>query len=115
MIRLIKAQRRQAGFEQTLKEWGKESKTTFMLDFSIADAFGIKAVYNTYNRAFAEWKTNVTYMAEFVVVLNHKIWEHYQTNPALGKVYDDLWRKADNYCREHFKGEELSYYYNFID
>lgn len=112
---LIYAQRRQTSFEQTLVDWGKKSKTTFMLDFTIADAFGIKAIYDTYNRAFREWKGNVEYMSELVMVLNHKIWDYYENHPTLGKVYDELWRKASEYCQTHFKGNELSYYYNFVD
>lgn len=33
---------------------GYEPKTTFFSDFTIADAFGAKAVQDTFNRAFAE-------------------------------------------------------------
>ena len=112
---MYKAHARQRAFEQTMKEWGKESTTTFMLDFSLADFFGTDGVKDTLNRAFKEWKNDVKYMAELVVVLNHKIWEHYETNEPLARVYDKLWRETDNFCREHFKGEDLSYYFNFID
>ena len=112
---MYKAHARQASFENTMREWGKESKTTFMLDFSLADFFGADGVKDTFNRAFAEWKTDVEYMAEMVVVLNHKIWQYYETNEPLARLYDELWRKADDYCRDYFKGKELSYYYNFID
>ena len=57
---------------------GREPHTTFWQDFSIADAYGLKAIQDTYNRAFAEWRTNAVYIAEFVVTLNHKIWYHYE-------------------------------------
>ena len=61
-------------FEEFLSDNGKgERKTTFMLDFSIADCFGNKAVTDTFKRAFKEWKNDVIYMAEFVCVLNPKI------------------------------------------
>lgn len=33
-----------------------EFSTTFWSDFSIADAFGVNAVKDTYKRAFKEWK-----------------------------------------------------------
>ena len=39
-------------------ENGYQPKTTFWMDFSIADKFGIAAIKDTYNRAFKEWKTN---------------------------------------------------------
>ena len=35
-----------------------QPKTTFWMDFSIADKFGIAAIKDTYNRAFKGWKTN---------------------------------------------------------
>lgn len=53
--------------------------TTFFEDFSIADAFGISAVKDTYNRAFKEWKHDYKYLTELVMVLNWKCWEHYDS------------------------------------
>ena len=47
-----------------------EPKTTFWMDFSIADRFGANAIKDTYNRAFKEWKTNYIYLTELVIVLN---------------------------------------------
>lgn len=34
---------------------GYEFKTTFWIDFTIADQFGLEAVKDTYERAFNEW------------------------------------------------------------
>lgn len=56
-------------------EYGYQPKTTFWMDFSIADKFGIAAIKDTYDRAFKEWKTNHVYLTELVMVLNHKIWQ----------------------------------------
>ena len=56
-------------------ENGYQPKTTFWMDFSIADKFGIAAIKDTYNRAFKEWKNNHVYLTELVMVLNHKIWQ----------------------------------------
>ena len=53
-------------------------KTTFWMDFSIADRFGKSAVKDTYKTAFESWKDNYKYLTELVMVLNHKIWEHYE-------------------------------------
>ncbi len=52
--------------------------TTFWQDFTIADKFGKDAVLDTYRRAFEEWKGDYRYLTELVMVLNHKIWEHYE-------------------------------------
>ena len=98
-----------------MKVFDYETKTTFFEDFSIAEAFGIDAVKDTYNRAFAEWKTNYVYLTELVMVLNWKIWQHYETNEPLARVYNDLWMKADEYAVNHLNGDELTYFYRTTD
>ena len=97
------------------EEFGYEAKTTFWEDFSIADGFGIDEVKDTYKRAFKEWKDNYEYLTELVLVLNHKIWQHYTEYPALADVYNELWEQADNYACENLKGEELDYFYQTTD
>ena len=92
-----------------------EPKTTFWMDFSIADKFGLYAIKDTYKRAFNEWKYNHVYLTELVMVLNHKIWQWYETNDAIAHLYDTLWREADLWAIENLKGEELEYYYNVTD
>ena len=89
--------------------------TTFWEDFSIADRFGEKAIKDTFNRAFLEWKDNYIYLTELVIVLNHKIWQHYQKNDAYAELYNDLWEKADNYACTHLKGDELRHFYQITD
>ena len=49
------------------------------------------------------------------MVLNWKIWEHYETNEPLAKLYNDLWEQADNYACNNLKGEELDYFYRTTD
>lgn len=90
---------------------GYKPMTTFWMDFSIADAFGISAVQDTFNRAFKNWKDDYKYLTELVLVLNHKIWQHNARNPALAKLYNDLWEKADAYACENLEGEESEYFY----
>ena len=94
---------------------GYEMKTTFWQDFSIADAFGISAVKDTYNRAFNGWKEDYIYLTELVMVLNWKIWQHYEKNEQLARVYNDLWEQADEYACEHLKGEEAEYFFRVTD
>lgn len=90
-------------------------KTTFFNDFTIADVFGIEAVKDTYKRAFKEWKDNVEYITELTIVLNHKIWQHCETNEPLARVYDKLWRELDTWCCENLKGKDLEYFYQTTD
>lgn len=106
----------------TIKSWrieeltGYTPITTFYEDFSIADNYGEDAVRDTFERAFNEWKSDYKFLTELVMALNWKIWEHYDCkNERLCRVYDELWRKADEYACENLKGEELSYFYETTD
>lgn len=89
--------------------------TTFFEDFSIADNFGESAIRDTYKRAFKAWKKNYKYLTELVMVLNWKIWQHYETNETIARVYNELWETADAYACENLKGEELKYFYRTTD
>lgn len=89
--------------------------TTFYEDFSIADNFGQAAIYDTYKRAFRSWKKDYKYFTELVMVLNWKIWEHYETNEEYAKLYNELWEIASNWALDNLKDEELSYYLRTTD
>jgi hypothetical protein len=101
--------------EMMRREMGYEPITTFWDDFSIAEAFGHEAIKDTYNCAMEEWKSNYKYLTELVLVLNHKIWQHYKNDEQMAKVYDELWRETVNYAVENLKGEEADYYYRITD
>lgn len=94
---------------------GYKPITTFWNDFSIADNYGLEAIQDTYNRAFKEWKSDYKYLTELVMVLNHKIWQWYETNKEIALLYDRLWKEADEYAFTNLKGNELSYFYEITD
>lgn len=103
-------------FTNTMNEYGYETKTTFYQDFTIADAFGEMAILDTFERAFNDWKTNIVFLTELSIVLNHKIWEHYhKKNDNITQLYDRLWKKTDQYCMETLKGADLDYYVKVTD
>jgi len=102
----------------TYEEWCKEELgyqtiTTYFMDFSIAERFGIKAIRDTYKRALLN--TDYKMMTELTMVLNHKIWFLYEKNPEIAKVYDELWRDCDKRCCETFNKEQLRYFYQVTD
>ena len=101
--------------ELILEQTGYECFTTFFEDFTIAEKFGLNAVKDTFNRAFKEWKSNYKYLTELTMVLNWKIWQHYEKNEKLAELYNRLWEKADTYAGENLKGEELYYFCNTTD
>ena len=96
---------------------GYKFKTTFWQDFTIADAFGVDAIQDTYDRAFADWRNNTEYLTELVLVLNWKIWQHYEIDDheEIAKLYNYLWEKLDKYCTNNLKGEDLKYFLEVTD
>ena len=90
--------------------------TTFWMDFSIAERFGVPAIRDTYDRAFAEWKTDARYLAELVIVLNHKLWYYCEAkNEPMARLYNELWEKADGWAIDNLKGEERRVYWALTD
>lgn len=104
-----------------IKNWNIEEMTgytpitTFYEDLSIADHYGKDAIIDTYKRVFKYWSKDVRYITEFTMALNWKIWEHYEHNESLARVYDELWRKADAWCCKNLKDDDLSYYLRTTD
>lgn len=111
---LIEGKHVMASYEE-IERSAEGFSTTFWMDFSIADRFGMAAVKDTYDRAFTEWRTDVRYLADLVVVLNHKIWQHYKTNEPLARLYDRLWREANDWAWENLSEAEQTYYYRVTD
>lgn len=90
--------------------------TTFWNDFEIAEAFGKDAVSETYYSALHSLGDDPAYLTELALVLNHRLWMHYERgNESLAKLYDKLWRAADQYAVEHLKGDALRYYLEVTD
>ena len=57
----------------------------------------------------------LTYLTELILVLNHKIWQYYETKPEFATLYNTLWEQAGQYAVENLKDDELSYYYEVTD
>ena len=113
---LERAAREQAGFSRSIYELsGYETITTFWADLTIAEAYGIEGVRDTYRRVNESWRDNYRYYTEFVLVLNHKIWYWYEKNDALARLYDELWREADQWAADNYTGEAYEYYFNVTD
>lgn len=87
-------------------------KTTFWLDFNIADRFGLDAIKDTYNRAFNEWKNDTVYCTELIMVLNWKSWEHsYEKNGVpvcdeIGSWYADKYYELKHWCYDNWKDKD---------
>lgn len=94
---------------------GYKPQTTFWNDFCIAEKFGEKAIKETFNIAFEEWKGNVVYLTELAMVMNHKVWRFYGTNDAYARLYNTLWEKVDGYACRKLSDKDLTYYLRTTD
>lgn len=112
-------------FEANLRE-DYERKTTYTSDFSIAEwcvpIEGNHAIANTLKSAMDNWKDNIEFFAEIVIVLNMKSWEHYaRKNMKYSKMYAELYYMVkdlyfDWFDESHEKHEEaIEYYMNYVD
>ena len=96
---------------------GYKPKTTFYMDFSIADHYGLKAVKDTFNKVFAEWKDDIEYVTELAMALNWKSWEH-SNNPEYCEFYANRYYEVDGYVLDgpnKFSQEDITYYLQTTD
>ena len=91
------------------------SENGYTVQTTMADFFGLTAIKDTYSRAFEEWKEDYKFLTELVLVLNHKLWQHYKDRPEVAALYNDLWEQADRYAVENLKDDELSYFFEVTD
>lgn len=91
--------------------------TSFMRDFTIAEQFGTAAVQDTYDRVFQQWSDDYRYLTDLVLVLNHKLWKHWYSDPdsPFTAIYNTLWTAASDYALDNLKGPQLVYYLDAVD
>ena len=98
------------------KQFNYNFQTSFWEEFCIAEQYyGSEGIVEHYNLVFEQWKDNLEYLTELVLVLNWKIYQWYQVNDSLGLTYDALWRRTDSYAMETLKGDDLHYYLSVLD
>ena len=90
-------------------------ESTFWEEFSIAEDYGSEGVREHYDLVFNQWKDNLKYLTELVLVLNIKIFIWYGVDDDLGQMYDQLWKETDGYALETLKGDDLHYYLSTLD
>lgn len=102
--------------EYQKQEFNFDVQTTFWEDFDDADQIGVKAVKDLYRDAFEYAKTNYKFLTELSLVLNYRLWMHYdEGNQKLAKVYDEKWCKCHDYALRTLKGDEYQFYFNATD
>ena len=112
-------------FEANLRE-DYERKTTYTSDFSIAEwcvpIEGMSAIASTLRNALINWRDNVEWFAEIVIVLNMKALEHSaRGNDEYAEMYSNLYLDAkclyfdwfDENNKQH--ADAMDYYYQYVD
>lgn len=96
---------------------GYTQKTTFWLDFSIAESFGENAIRETFDNSIKSFGDNHEYMTELALTTNHKIAVFHKSNMDIAKLYEKLWIEIDNYMFEHFNDNQkaIQYYLETTD
>ena len=49
------------------------------------------------------------------MVLNHKIWQWYEKDKQLAKLYNEAFNTANDYALDNLHGSELTYFYCVTD
>lgn len=98
---------------------GRERKTTFMSDLSIGEwARGWHGVFETTENSVRSWRDNVEFMAEFVLCLNWKSWEHHgRGNVNWSRFYALLFEGVRDLMYDYYEGddEKTSYFWEYLD
>lgn len=112
-------------FEMNLRE-DYERKTTYTSDFSIAEwcvpVEGMNAIASTLRNALTNWRDNVEWFAEILLVINMKAWEHHaRGNQNYSQMYSELYLMAKDLYFDWFDGDNkqhndaMQYYYDYVD
>lgn len=98
---------------------GCKRMTTFMSDLSVGEwCEGRKGVLDTCKNALKSWKDDEKYMAEFVLCVNWKSWEHHaRGNKEWTKFYSLLYELVRDLVYDYYEGDEekTSYLFNYLD
>ena len=109
----------EALMERQLRMNGHERKTTFMSDLSIGEwCEGMEGVLDTWKRVMMSWKDDVEFMAEFVLCVNWKSWEHHgRSNNEWAMFYSFLYEYTRDLAYEYYEGddEKTKYMFDYLD
>ncbi len=101
--------------EYCIANFGYKPFTTYYDDLTIAEHFGDSAIVDTVKNAIKH-SLGYKYLTELCMTVNHKCWIWYERgNEHLSALYSELYYYLRDWCLDHFKGEELSYFIDTTD
>jgi len=105
--------------ERQLVDLGKgKRKTAFMSDISHAECFGLGALLGTFRNASMSWCDDVEYVAEFILCLNWKAWEHdARKKNKWATVYSLLFEDFRDLMYDYYEGDDkkTEYLWHYLD
>lgn len=105
--------------ERQLSDLGKgKRQTTFMKDFSIGEWFGLNNLFDTILKSVVNWRESEKYMAELVLCLNWKAWEHDARQKAGWRdLYSFLFEEIRDLMYDYYEGDDkkTEYLWSFLD
>jgi hypothetical protein len=95
---------------------GYRPMTLFYTELSVAEDYGANAVQGIFEICFdMAVNSGIAYLTELVLVLICKSEELYNSDRALSKIYELLWKRVDAYIKANFKGDKLYYYFRTLN
>lgn len=85
-----------------------EPSPKFWEDFTQAEAFGTKSIRTRFNLAFDKYKDNPEIMADLVSTTKVKSSTQKVSNHAFSELYDELWKKAENYATMNYDSKDIN-------
>ena len=104
--------------EKQLEERGHERVTTFMQDLSFAEWFDKEKVTQTVQKAIELYHDDEEWMAELVLCVNWKSWEHAaRNNNQWGIFYSALYEMVRDLVYDYYEDneEKVSYVWHYLD
>lgn len=95
-----------------------EYKTTLWEDLTDAESQGETVIEDLVSETFREWKDNVEYLTELIMVLNHKCWYYNGTDDKLSSFYEMLYYDYDELAYDYLSKHNeagLKYYFETLD
>lgn len=85
-----------------------EPSPKFWDDFTQAEAFGTTSIRTRFSLAFDKYKDNPEVMADLVSTAKVKASMQKVSNHAFSELYDELWKKAEDYATMNYDSKDLN-------
>ena len=83
---------------------------------SVADAFGVDAIKDTFDSAMRSWSSDIKYLTELTMVMSWKCGIYFEEgNYEYNHLYHDLYYTVKDYVYDHFEDDDLDYFYSTTD